>query len=114
MFLAKVIILAKYLVKVCSNKCINNVWKTYMYLLTHEALKFSEYDEKIARLEKENKSLKAQIEECKGIKGRHRKLTFSTRRFEKRIFEKILSKIKQDIFKSQISRHNLKYTFFFR
>ena len=63
---------------------------------------FSECDEKIARLEKENKSLKAQIEECKGIKGRHRKLTFSTRRFEKRIFEKILSKIKQDIFKSHI------------
>ena len=46
--------------------------------ITHKALKclpntFSEYDEKIARLEKENKSLKAQIEECKGIKRRHRK-----------------------------------------
>ena len=68
---------------------------------------FSECDEKIARLEKENKSLKAQIEECKGIKGRHRKLTFTTQRFEKRIFEKILSKIKQDIFKSQIGRHDL-------
>ena len=88
-------------------------------LLTHKALKclpntFSEYDEKIARLEKENKSLKAQIEECKGIKGRHRKLTFTTQRFEKRIFEKFLSKIKQDIFKSQISRHDFNYTFFFR
>ena len=90
-----------------------------LYLLTHEALKclpntFSEYDEKIARLEKENESLKAQIEECKGIKGRHRKLTFTTQSLEKRIFEKILSKIKQDIFKSQISRHDFKYTFFFR
>ena len=85
-----------------------------MYLLTHEALKFSEYDEKIARLEKENKSLKAQIEECKGIKGRHHKRPFSARRFDKRIFEKILSKIKQDIFKSQISRHDFNYTFFFR
>ena len=90
-----------------------------LYLLTHEALKclpntFSEYDEKIARLEKENKSLKAQIEECKGIKGRHHKRPFSAGRFDKRIFEKILSKIKQDIFKSQISRHDFKYTFFFR
>ena len=75
---------------------------------------FSEYDEKIARLEKENKSLKAQIEECKRIKGRHRKRPFLARRFDKRIFEKILSKIKQDIFKSQISRHDFNYTFFFR
>ena len=36
------------------------------------------------------------------------------RRFEKKIFEKFLSKIKQNIFKSQISRHDFKYTFFFR
>ena len=37
-------------------------------------------------------------------------------RFDKKIFEKFLSKIKQDTytFKSQVSRHNLKYTFFFR
>ena len=36
------------------------------------------------------------------------------RLFEKKIFEKFLSKIKQDIFKSQRSRHDFKYTFFFR
>ena len=36
------------------------------------------------------------------------------RRFEKKIFEKFLSKIKQNIFKSQISRRDFKYTFFFR
>ena len=64
-----------------------------LYLLTHKALKclpntFSEYDEKIARLEKENKSLKAQIEECKGINRRHRKRPCLARRFDKRIFEK--------------------------
>ena len=109
MFLAKVII-----VKVCSNKCINNVWKTCMYLLTLEALKFSEYDEKIARLQKENKYLKVQIEKFKGIKEGHRKRHRSDRRFDKKIFEKFLSKIKQDIFKSQISRHDFKFTFFFR
>ena len=36
------------------------------------------------------------------------------RRFEKKIFEKFLSKIKQNIFKSQISRRDFKYAFFFR
>ena len=36
------------------------------------------------------------------------------RRFDKKIFEKFLSKIKQDLFKSQISRHDFKFTFFFR
>ena len=35
------------------------------------------------------------------------------RRFDKKIFEKFLSKIKQDIFKSQISRHDLQYRYFF-
>ena len=35
-------------------------------------------------------------------------------RFDKKIFEEFLSKIKQDISKSQISRHDFKYTFFFR
>ena len=35
-------------------------------------------------------------------------------RFDKKFFEKFLSKIKQDTytFKSQISRHNLKYLYF--
>ena len=65
-------------------------------LLTHKALKclpntFSECDDKV------------QIEKSKGIKEGHSK-----------IFENFLSKIKQDIFKIQISRHDLKYTFFFR
>ena len=89
-------------------------------LLTHKALKylpntFSEYyDEKVAMLEKEIKSLKAQIEDFKGIKEEHRKRPRSARRFGKKIFENFLSKIKQDIFKSQISRHDFKYTFFFR
>ena len=75
---------------------------------------FSECNEKVARLEKEIKSLKAQIEKFKGIKEGHRKQPRSARRFEKKVFEKFLSKIKQDIFKSQISRHDFKYTFFFR
>ena len=90
-----------------------------LYLLTHKALKclpntFSEYDEKIARLQKENKYLKVQIEKFKGIKEGHRKRPRSDRRFDKKIFEKFLSKIKQDLFKSQISRHDFKFTFFFR
>ena len=89
-------------------------------LLTHKALKcllntFSEYyDEKVAMLEKEIKSLKAQIEDFKGIKEEHRKRPHSARHFGKKIFENFLSKIKQDIFKSQISRDDFKYTFFFR
>ena len=80
-------------VKVSSNKCtINNVWKT---IPTHNALKclpntFSEDNEKIAKLEKEIKSLKAQMEDVKGIKEENTNY--------KRIFEKFLSKIKQDIF----------------
>ena len=36
------------------------------------------------------------------------------RRFEKKIFEKFLSKTKQDISKSQIGWHDFKYIFFFR
>ena len=89
-----------------------------LYLLTHKALKclpntFSEYDEKIARLQKENKYLKVQIEKFKGIKEGHRKQPRSDRRFDKKIFENFLSKIKQDIFKSQISRHDLQYRYFF-
>ena len=73
-------------------------------LLTHKALKcllntFSEYyDEKVAMLEKEIKSLKAQIEDFKGIKEGHRKRPRSTQRFDKKIFEKFLSKVKQDVF----------------
>ena len=35
-------------------------------------------------------------------------------RFDKKIFEEFLSKINQDISKSQISRHDFKYDFFFR
>ena len=75
------------LVKVSSNKCtINNVWKT---IPTHKALKclpntFSEDNEKIAKLEKEIKSLKAQMEDVKGIKEENTNY--------KRIFEKFLSK----------------------
>ena len=87
--------------------------------ITDKALKclpntFSECDEKVARLEKEIKSLKAQIEDFKGIKEEHRKRPHSARHFGKKIFENFLSKIKQDIFKSQIIRHDFKYTFFFR
>ena len=74
-----------------------------LYLLTHKALKclpntFSECDEKVARLEKENKSLKVQIEKFKGIKEGHRKEPRSAQRFDKKIFEKFLSKVKQDVF----------------
>ena len=62
---------------------------------THNALKclpniFSEDNEKIAKLEKEIKSLKAQMEDVKGIKEENTNY--------KRIFQKFLSKIKQDIF----------------
>ena len=64
-------------------------------ITTHNALKclpntFSEDNEKIAKLEKEIKSLKAQMEDVKGIKEENTNY--------KRIFEKFLSKIKQDIF----------------
>ena len=71
-----------------------------LYLPTHKALKclpntFSEYyDEKVAMLEKEIKSLKAEIEDSKGIKEEHRKRPRSARRFGKKIFENFLSKIK--------------------
>ena len=75
---------------------------------------FSEYDEESARLQKENKYLKVQIEKFKGIKEGHRKRPRSDRRFDKKIFEKFLSKTQQDISKSQIGWHDFKYTFFFR
>ena len=61
-------------------------------ITTHKALKclpntFSEYyNEKIAKLEKENKYLKAQIEDFKGIKAEATNY--------KKIFEKFISKIK--------------------
>ena len=67
---------------------------------------FSEYyNEKIAKLEKENKYLKAQIEDFKGIKAEATNY--------KKIFEKFISKSKRYIF-GQISRHDLKYVFIFQ
>ena len=59
-----------------------------LYLLTQKALKclpntFSECDEKVTRLQKEIKSLKAQIEDIKGLKEGHGKQPRSARRFEK-------------------------------
>ena len=76
-----------------------------LYLPTHKALKclpntFSEYDEKIARLQKENKYLKVQIEKFKGIKEGHRKGPRSDRRFDKKIFEKFISKINKIYFET--------------
>ena len=65
---------------------------------------FSEYyNEKIAKLEKENKYLKAQIEDFKGIKAEATNY--------KKIFEKFISK--RYTF-GQISLHDLKYAFIFQ
>ena len=65
---------------------------------THKALKclpntFSVYyNEKIAKLEKENKYLKAQIEDFKGIKAEATNY--------KKIFEKFISKINKIYFET--------------
>ena len=67
-------------------------------ITTHKALKclpntFSEYyNEKIAKLEKENKYLKAQIEDFKGIKAEATNY--------KKIFEKFISKINKIYFET--------------